>query len=77
MLSSDFGFLFGNRCTRPCSVKPTEFEFALRALLFGIVAVAMVTTGQEIVENKIAQIITQSLAGILVEAEMLTGQDTA
>jgi nucleoid DNA-binding protein len=42
-------------------------------LLLVFVAVVMVTTGQEIIENKIAHIITQSLASILVEAEMLTG----
>ena len=42
-----------------------------KLLVFG--EVVMVTTGQEIIENKIAHIITQSLASILVEAEMLTG----
>jgi hypothetical protein len=41
--------------------------------LLVFVAVVMVTTGQEIIENKIAHIITQSLASILIEAEMLTG----
>ena len=48
-------------------------QFGHAPLLLVFVAVVMVTTGQEIIENKIAHIITQSLASILVEAEMLTG----
>lgn len=60
-------------CASPCSVRPTDFELAFRTLLLVFVAVVMVTTGQVIIENKIAHIITQSLASILVEAEMLTG----
>ena len=54
-------------------VRPTEFELAFRPLLLVFGEVVMVTTGQEIIENKIAHIITQSLASILVEAKMLTG----
>lgn len=50
-----------------------NLSFAFRPLLLAFVAVVMVTTGQEIIENKIAHIITQSLASILVEAKMLTG----
>ena len=60
-------------CASPCSVRPPEFELAFRRLLLVFVAVVMVMTGQNIIDNKIAHIITQSLASILVEAEMLTG----
>ena len=54
-------------------VRPTEFELAFRPLLLVFGEVVMVTTGQEIIENEIAHIITQSLASILIEAEMLPG----
>lgn len=57
----------------PVLRQATDFELAFRTLLLVFVAVVMVTTGQVIIEDKIAHIITQSLASILVEAEMLTG----